>query len=432
MDPRRVKAFDSNVNQGFEGSAQEAASLEQMGPVATGPDLTALNSAFRDRPHEILDDLRTREPVHKDRVFDRVVLTRAADVGAVVNDRTLSSDPRKSRLGSFARQQFRVDDSYKPTMLLMDDPDHKRLRGLVSKAFSQRSIDALRPRITDVTSRILKEIPADQPFDLIALFARPLPTVVIAEILGIDPSMHGEFKVWSEAQTLMFNPVRSEHDEERLRWAVAEIDAHLLREIASRRRRYRDDLLTFLIISEEDGEKLTEAEIVSTCRLLLAAGNITTTDLIGNGVYALLRHPDQLDVLKANPNLYGAAIEEILRYDSPVVQTGRQILSPREIGGCPVEAGQSITALLVGANHDPELHENPHAFDIGRTNKRHFSFGGGSHFCLGAPLARLEGQIALSMLFQHFPALRLQSGMHQERKPTPSLSGFESLWVDPT
>jgi hypothetical protein len=370
--------------------------------------------------------------VHRDRVFDRLVLTRAADVGAVINDRTLSSDPRRSRPGSFARQQFRVDDSYKPTMLLMDDPDHKRLRGLVSKAFGQRSVDALRRRITDVTLRILRDIPDNQPFDLIALFARPLPTVVIAEILGVDPSKHGDFKIWSEAQSLMFNPIRSEDDEKRLRWAEAEIDGHLLSEITSRRGKHRDDLITLLIVAEENGEKLTEAEIVSTCRLLLAAGNVTTTDLIGNGAYALLQHPDQLAALKTNPDLYGVAIEEILRYDSPVMQTGRQTVSPREIRGCPVESGQSITNLLVAANHDPELHENPHAFDIGRSNQRHFSFGGGAHFCLGASLARLEGQIALSMLFQHFPSLQLLPGMPHQRKPSPSLNGFEALWVDPT
>jgi hypothetical protein len=369
--------------------------------------------------------------VHRDRVFDRLVLTRAVDIAEAINDRTLSSDPRMSRLGSFARVMFRVDDNYKPTMLHMDDPDHKRLRGLVSKSFSQRSVDALRQRIADVTASILKSIPADLPFDLVASFARPLPTVVIAEILGIDPSRHGDFKIWSEAQTLLLNPARSEDEEKRLRWAEAEIDRHLLGEIASRRREHRDDLITRLVVAEEDGEKLTEAEIVSTCRLLLAAGNVTTTDLIGNGVYALLNHPEQLIALKANPDLYGPAVEEILRYDSPIMQTGRQTVSPLKIGGCPVEPGQSLTPLLVAANHDPELHQNPHEFDIGRNNQRHFSFGGGAHFCLGAPLARLEGQIALSMLFQYFPMLRLAHSIDPLRKPSPSMNGFESLWVHP-
>ncbi len=426
MAPQQSNASSANATQSFEGREQE------IGLVATGSDLSALNPVFRDWPHGILDDLRRREPVHRDRVYDRIVLTRAADVAAVVNDRALSSDPRKSRPGSFTRLLFGVDDNFRPTMLHMDDPDHRRIRGLVSKAFSQRSIDALRQRVVEVTASILEDISNDQPFDLVASFARPLPTVVIAEILGVDPSRHRDFKEWSEAQTLMFNPARSADDEKRLQWAVIEISQYFLGEIKLRREQRRDDLLTHLIIAEEDGEKLTEPEIVGTCQLLLAAGNVTTTDLIGNGVHALLRHPDQLTAVKANPSLYVAAVEEILRYDSSVMQGSRQTISDREIGGCPVAHGQAMTVVFAAANHDPELHRNPHEFDIRRSNQRHFSFGGGAHFCLGAPLARLETQIALSMLFEHFPALRLLSGVAPVRKSSPSMNGFESLWVDPT
>jgi cytochrome P450 len=427
MAPQQAKASSANAPQRFEGREQD------IGLVETGSDLSALNPVFRDWPHDILDDLRRREPVHRDRVYDRLVLTRAADVAAVVNDRTLSSDPRKSRPGSFTRLLFGADDAnYRPTMLHMDDPDHRRLRGLVSKAFSQRSIDALRERVVDVTASVLKDIPGDQPFDLVALFARPLPTVVIAEILGVDPSRHRDFKEWSEAQTLMFNPARTADDDKRLQWAVTEISQYFLGEIKLRREQRRDDLLTHLIIAEEDGEKLSEPEIVGTCQLLLAAGNVTTTDLIGNGVRALLSHPDQLAAVRADPSLWGAAIEEILRYDTSVMQGSRQTVSDREIGGCPVAHGQAMTVVFAAANHDPELHRNPHEFDIGRSNQRHFSFGGGAHFCLGAPLARLETQIALSMLFEHFPALRLMPGVAPVRKSSPSMNGFESLWVDPT
>lgn len=404
-------------------------------PVPTGTDLSALNPIFRDWPHGILDDLRSCEPVHRDRMFDRVVLTRAVDVAVVLNDRTFSSDPRKSRDGSFTRKLFNVEDEdYRPTMLHMDDPEHKRLRGLVTKAFSQRSIDALRPRIAAVTASLLKDIPVDRPFDLIALFARPLPTVVIAEILGADPARHHDFKIWSEGQVLMFNPARSEEQEKKLTWAVTEMRAFFQGEIERRAQsqEQRDDLLAHLMASELDGEKLTEREIVGTCLLLLAAGNVTTTDLIGNGVYALLKHPDQLAALKADPTLYGPAVEEILRYDTSVTQNSRQAVSAREIGGCPVDHGQAVTPLLIAANHDPELHQNPHAFDIRRSNQRHFSFGGGAHFCLGAPLARLEMQIALSMLFERLPKLKLTPGIVPVRKASPSLNGFETLWVDPT
>ena len=314
----RATASYAKGDQGSEDRTSDAENAGAERPVASGTELSALNLAFRERPHEILDDLRRREPVHQDRTFDRVVLTRAADVASVVNDRTLSSDPRKSRKGSFTRKLFSVDDEdYRPTMLHMDDPDHKRLRGLVAKAFNQRSVDALRPRVAAVTASLLKDLPGDRPFDLIALFARPLPTVVIAEILGADPARHQDFKAWSEGQVLMFNPARSEEQERQLGWAVTEMRAFFQGEIERRiqANEQRDDLLAHLIASEQDGEKLTVREIVGTCLLLLAAGNVTTTDLIGNGVHALLDHPEQLDALRADPDLYPAAVEEVLRYD---------------------------------------------------------------------------------------------------------------------
>ncbi|MBS0234613.1 MAG: cytochrome P450 [Proteobacteria bacterium] len=428
MGSPRTRTSDGNHR---ETSSDDAAER----PVASGTEISALNPEFRKWPHEILDDLRLREPVHRDRMFDRVVLTRAVDVEAVLNDRTLSSDPRKSRNGSFTRKLFNVDDEdYRPTMLHMDDPDHKRLRGLVTKAFSQRSIHALRPRVAAVTESLLKDIPVDRPFDLMELFARPLPTVVIAEILGADPARHNDFKNWSEGQILMFNPARSEEQEQKLRWAVTEMRAFFQGEVERRIQagEHRDDLLGQLIAAEQDGEKLTERELVGTCLLILAAGNVTTTDLIGNGIYALLTHREQLDALRADPSLYPAAVEEILRYDSPVVQASRQTVSEREVGGCPMAKGQALTPILAAANHDPELHSDPHTFDIRRMNQRHFSFGGGAHFCLGAPLARLETQVALSMLLERFPRLRLMPDILPVRKATPSLNGFETLWVDPT
>ena len=202
--------------------------------------------------------------------------------------------------------------------------------------------------------------------------------------------------------------------------------------MAKRRIEPRDDLISGLVAAQENGDALTDQEILNTCRLLLAAGNTTTTDLIGNGVAALLENPDQLAKLAADPMLWKSAVEEILRYDTPITHTNRQALEDREIRGCPVQPGQTVTTMLNAANHDPALHVSPHALDIERANQKHLSFGGGVHFCLGASLARHEAEISFMRLFERFPRLRLVPGRPMPRKPMAMFSGFESIWVDPT
>jgi cytochrome P450 len=398
--------------------------------VPTGMGLSALDPVFREQPHGSLDDLRRREPVHRDRVFDRLVLTRAEDISALLGDRRHAADPRKSRLGSFARLQLAVDERFQPTMLHMDDPDHKRLRSLVSKAFNQRSVDAMRPRAAEVAGQLLDAAALQTRFDVMEALAKPLPTIVIAAMLGVDAADQKDFKRWSDAHVHMFNPLRTEEQRAHLEWGQAELGRYLSEAIARRRRERGTDLISLLVAAQENGEQLDEAEIVGVCRLLLVAGNVTTTDLIGNGVLALLRHPDELAKLRDRPELIGQVVEEVLRYDPPVVQAGRQVTAPTRIGGCPVEAGQSVTALLLAANHDPRFHANPHSFDIERPDKRHFAFGGGAHFCLGAPLARAEGQIAIAMILERFPRLRLAPDYVPVHRPVPSLRGLESLWVE--
>jgi cytochrome P450 len=397
--------------------------------VPTGPALSALDPVFRERPHEPLAELRQRDPVHQDRVFDRVVLTRAADIGALLSDRTLSVDPRKSRPGSFSRLQFGVDENFRPTLLHMDDPDHKRLRNLVAQAFNQRSVDAMRLRIAEVAAGLLDGIAGNTRVDIMEAFAKPLPTVVIAAMLGIDPADQDDFKTWSDLQVLMFNPARTPDQQASLLWAQNELTRYFRDAVARRRRSRGSDLISLLVAAEEDGEQLDEVEIVMICRLLLVAGNVTTTDLIGNGVLALLQHPEERAKLQAQPDLIGPVVEEVLRYDSPVIQAGRQMTASGRIGGCPVEQGQSITAMLYAANHDPEVYTDPQRFSINRDEKRHLAFGGGAHFCLGAPLARAEGQIAIAMLFERFPQLRLAPDYVPMHRVTPSLRGLESLWV---
>jgi cytochrome P450 len=343
--------------------------------VPTGMALTHLNPIFRERPDEYLDVLRSREPVHQDRTFDRLVLTRAADVDAVMNDRNLASDPRKSRPGSFSRVQLSVDETFRPLILHMDDPDHKRLRDLVVKSFNRSAVDAMRPRITEVACGLLDDIDDPSCFDAMDTYARPLPTIAIALMLGVDTARCHDFERWSDGKIQMFNPRRTPEQEAILTFCDAALTGYFTEVIQRRRKERQADLISRLIDAEEAGEQLDEAEIIGICNALLIAGNVTTTDLIGNAVLALLQHPSELRKLLAEPHLVSNAVEEALRYDAPVMHGTRIAPGAMQIGGCPVAAGQTINAMLYAANRDPEAHPDPKRFDIERRDKRHNSFG---------------------------------------------------------
>ena len=401
-------------------------------PLPSGLALSGLHPDFREQPHKVLDRLRQEEPVHRDRQFDRVFLSRYEDVRAVTSDREFLVDPRKARPTAFSRMVMLrggSDQPFEPSMLHLDDPDHKRLRGLVSKAFNQRAIEAFRPRIQAVGERLLDAVAGQPQFDVIADYAAPLPTIVIAEMLGVDPADQGDFKRWSDALLHTFNPQPTPEQKSTLQWGQQNLIGYFKAAVDARRANRGDDLISALVAAEEDGQRLSEKDIITTCNLLLVAGNMTTTDLIGNGVLALLRHPEQLRKLREQPELARNAVEEMLRYDPPVAQTSRITPAPREIDGVKLEAGESVTLSLLAAAHDPSAHENPEKFDIERADPRHLSFGGGLHFCLGAPLARAEAQIAIPLLFERFPELRLDPDAPVIRKEAAVFNGFEALWV---
>jgi cytochrome P450 len=399
----------------------------------SGMRLTPLDPVFRDRPHEYLDRLRAEDPIHRDTELPRVFITRLEDGKAVMGDRALAVDPRKAPPNSYHRRVVMGDrDDFEPSLLHLDDPDHKRIRGLVSQAFNQRSVEAFRPRIRAIAEHLLDAVSGRESFDVIEAFAAPLPTIVIAEMLGVDPAAQAQFKRWSDALVHIFNPMRTPEQLAELEAADEGLVSYFLQVIEKRRRRRGTDLVSALVGAEESGDKLNEHEIVSTCNLLLVAGNVTTTDLIGNGVFALLRNPDQLAKLRARPDLARNAIEEMLRYDPPVAQASRVALAPMRIGGKEIEAGESLTVSLMAAGHDPAVHAEPARFDIERAKTEHLAFGGGAHFCLGAPLARAEAQIAIPLLFERFPELRLDPARPVERKRAPVFNGFAALWVKPS
>lgn len=399
-------------------------------PLPLGIELTPLSEGFREDPYSILGRIREHTAVYEDTELKRFIYTRHDDVKAVLRDAQFWSDPRKANPGTFTREFLgaTLGEDDEPSMLLMDEPNHRRLRSLVSHSFTPAAVEKWRARTAEVVQRVLDRIEAEE-FDLIQDFAGPVPTVVIAELLGIDAEMHDQFKQWSDLSVISaFNPFATEEQLAASREANNQLDAFFRKQIAFRRQEPGDDLITDMIRAEAEGDKLTEDEMVRQADLLLIAGNVTTTDLIGNGVKALLDNPEQTEKLRANPALIRNAVEEMLRYDSPVVNSGRIANRPIDLGGCPVQKGESLNTSLAAANHDPEVYPEPTKFDIEREDTHHQSFGGGRHLCLGAHLARLEAQEAIMGLITRYPNLALSDKGH-EYHSIPSFRGFTSLWV---
>ena len=396
-------------------------------PLPTGIQLMALDPTFREDPYPILARLRELDPIHHDTQLQRYVLTRHDDVERILRNPDHWSDPRKGIEGGFTREFLGRGDE-EPSMLLMDDPGHRRLRNLVRHPFKPRAIERWRDRVREVATRTIAKID-EGDFDLTAVVANPIPTVVIAELLGVDASRHEEFKRWSDVSAKgAFGPPQDPADA-----VAAEEASECLRqlfrdEILKRRSNPGDDLVSSMVSTEMTGDRLTDEEIVSQCTLLLLAGNLTTSDLIGNAVMALLRHPEQLAKLRTNPKLMKNTVEEVLRYDTPVTNSGRIAHEDMEIDGVKIGQGESLSVSLAAANRDPAAYPDPDKFDIERKDTHHQAFGGGTHFCLGSHLARLEAAETLSALLARFPKLSLGDGGHRYAS-NPSFRGFEEFWI---
>jgi cytochrome P450 len=294
------------------------------------------------------------------------------------------------------------------TMLSSDPPEHTRLRNLVSKAFTFKAVESLRPRIQQVVDELLDAVEGKDQMDVIWDLGYPLPVIVIAEMLGVPAAQRDTFKRWSDdIVATLGGPMVTADVQERGRTAAIEMADYFRVVIAERRKHPQEDLLSALVAAEERGDVLSEEELLATCILLLAAGNETTTNLIGNGTLALLRNPDQLRLLREQPEWIESAVEELLRYDGPVQGTARVALEDIEIGGTLIKQGQIAMCMLAAANRDPAQFARPEVLDVTRQENRHIAFGFGIHFCLGAPLARAEGQIAFSTLLRRFPKIML-------------------------
>ncbi len=398
-------------------------------PVPTGLALTQLDNTFRADPYPVLKDLRERDPAHHDTELNRWFFCEYAEVKRILRDPDYFSDPHKSREDSFARFLLRgLEEGEEVSMLLADEPEHKRLRNLVNDIFTPRAVQAWHDRIVEVIEAQLDKIEGPE-FDLIADYAGPVPTVVIAEMMGIPADRHADFKAWSDTVVQSsFNPAPTEQDLAESVAARDKLVAFFLEQIEARRARPGPDVISQMLAAEFDGQRLSDRDIVNQCNLLLVAGNVTTTDMIGNGVKALLAHPEQLAKLRANPDLIGATVEEVLRYDSPVTNSGRISHDDIEIAGCPIRRGESLNVSLAAANRDPAVYDNPDQFDIERKQIPHQAFGGGRHHCLGASLARLEGGEAILRLVQRFPNLAM-SEKGFEMAGIPAFRGMASCWL---
>ena len=359
------------------------------------------------------------------------VLSRYADIAAVLRDPRFGVGIDEASLMLAMTQDgpgVATMRELSRWMLFRDPPDHTRLRRLVSKAFTPRALEAVRPRVVEIVNHLLDNFAGRDEVDLIADLALPLPVTVISELLGLPIEDQAQAREWAEAIAQALDPIVTEDQALRADRAVTELAAYIGGVVAERRRHPGSDLLSRLIGAEDEGGHLSEAELISTVALLFGAGHETTRNLIGNGMLALLRHPGELQRLRDDPSLIRSAIEELLRYDSPVQISGRGARADAVIGGERIAAGEPMMLLVGAANRDPAQFPDPDRLDVGRPDVKMLSFGGGIHFCLGAMLARTEAQIAIGSLLARVPGLELATD-DLEWRPHITLRGLSSLPV---
>lgn len=401
-------------------------------------ELTPLNPSFSENPYTMLDRLREQCPVHRDKAAGAFILTSYANVRGVLSDTTMWRAPERAEEEAVIARALVdqkidgmtiPDDELRAGILLMDEPDHMRIREPFAKALYKR-VAKSKPLVQQVVNEWLERIGDAQTFDAMDQFALRVPIDVIARILGVDDLRLSEFREWSEGAILGLNPFRNEDETKFFVRCYNALSAYMRELMHERAANPRDDLVSDMMKLKADGAPLNEGEISANLQGLLIGGNLTTTDLIGNAIWLLLTHPVELAKLKAEPSLINSCIEEVLRYEAPVDMTGRIAPRDMDVGGCPIKPNQQLFFSLRGANRDPSVFPEPHKFDITRRDAPHVAFGGGLHLCIGAPLARLEAQVALPSFFNRFPDVRLADpNMKPQWRTLPFFRGLKELSV---
>ncbi len=408
---------------------------------AGNPDAEILRDpAVRLDPYAHYERLRTDAPfaggafarvsVHHDVCTD---VLRSEAFGQIGGNRTDGLPPVLKVALRLAGPRRSVGPIDPPSMLAVDPPEHTRYRRLVSRAFSARAVARLRERTVQIADELLDGLERDAgpggSVDLVARYASLLPVTVISEMLGVPVGMREQFLAWGDAATPSLDIGVDWATHRSVERNLAELDAWFHSHLRDLRRAPGDDLLSALVTAADDGgETLTEQELLATAALVFGAGFETTVNLIGNGAALLFAHPDQRRRLAEDPSLWPNAVDEMLRIDSPVQRTGRRATRDTTVHGVPIAAGELVLLILAAANRDPRVFADPHAFDVARPNAReHVAFSSGIHFCLGAALARMEGEVALQALFQRFPGIGPAGPAH--RRGTILLRGYESMPV---
>ena len=400
---------------------------------------------FKDyqNPYEAFEIARKKKPVLWSTIPTDTATTGKSNCFWLITDYDLTQaglkDPRflKDRRSVIPREDWpKTPEKLKPLadmqklfMLFRDPPDHTRLRRLVSKPFTPRLVAALNPRMEEIALDLINAMQNKETANLVDDFAFPFPVMVIAELLGVPVQDRDKIKLWSTDMQKTVDPSRKKGDLEKGVQAAVEMSEYLSDQIDQKRVKPQDDLLSAMIKVEEDGDKLSKEEIIATCALLLFAGHETSTHFIGNTVYTLLKHPEQMQQVRENHDLVPQTIEEILRYESPAQLTVRFAPKDMDFGNQRLQKGDQLMFFLGAANRDEKHFEDPNSFNINRSNAEdHLTFGGGVHHCLGAPLARNEARIALDMLLKNTSTISLAK--EPEWRESIGLKGLKDLWLN--
>jgi cytochrome P450 len=382
-------------------------------------------------PYPLYHRLRTEAPVHWDAFLHAWVVTRYADVIRVLREFSANRTPTPEQLSAMDLSAMNpIARVMVRQMLFLDPPDHTRLRALASAAFTPSRVERLRSHIHEIVDGLLDPVVGAGRMDVIADLAAPLPAIVTAEMFGVPAADHKQLKAWSADFAEMLGNFQHNPDRfPRVLRSVEGMTAYFGAAIREQRDRPRDGLIHAMMEAEVEGSRLSDEEIVANLIVTMVGGQETTTNLIGNGVLSLLRHPGELERLRADPALVPSAVEELLRYESPSQHTARLAPDEVEMGGKQIRKRQAVIAVMGAANRDPERFPDPDRLDITRTDNRHVAFGWAAHFCFGAPLARLEGQIAFDTILRRLPDLALEPAAPLVWRHNLGLRGLTALPV---